>query len=107
MSYHTVLLMGENQEVEGIFSIQTSVGHVVLVAEKTPRFAEFLDLAAQMVEPAGKKVGFVDLQANSFQGAVNQLLQMDPSLSGTALFVDQDDSLFQDILLQLRESFGS
>lgn len=105
MSYHTVLLMNEKLEIEGVFSIQTSVGHVVLVAEKGQRFTEFLDLAAHMVKASGKKVGFVDLKANTFQSAVNNLLKMDPSLSGNAQFVDQYDNLFQDILVQLRESF--
>ena len=95
MSYHTILLMDENLEAQGIFTIRTSAGHVVLVSKKGQNFSEFLDLASQMVRPEGKKVGFVDLETDTFQAAVNKLLQMDPSLSGNAMFVDQDDNLFQ------------
>ena len=107
MSYHVILSLNEKYEPQGVFNIITSLGPVVLLAEKGPRFAEFLDLAAHMMQASGKKVGFVDLLAPTFQAAVNKLLQMDPNLAGNAVFVDQYDNLFEDILGQLRASRGA
>ena len=89
MGYHAILLFNAKSDIQGVFTIRTTEGNVVVLSEMGPRLAEFLDLAAEMAKASGEKVGYTDLKAPTFQGAVQRLLEMDPSMAGEAIFVDQ------------------
>ena len=107
MSYQCPVLLDQDYEIEGCFSVFTNVGNIVVIAEKGPRFAEFLDLAANIVDPSGNHIGFIDLEAATFEAAIKELLKMDSSLAEDAVFINEYDQLFETIIAQMRETHGT
>lgn len=87
----------------GLFSIDTSSGHIVILFTNPGRWDEFADVVGQVLKRHGAKLASVDLDADSFEAAVAQLLKMDPSLRGTAHFLPDSTPVFGEALRLFQE----
>lgn len=95
MEYNIPLLIDQNNEPIGLFSVNTTEGPVVIVFTNTPRLEEFLEATSAVVRLDGKKVGTASFDADSMEEVVAKLLEADPSIKGSK-FVPDGSPIFDD-----------
>jgi hypothetical protein len=108
MAHYVPVIVNEKHEYLGLFSVLTSVGHVLIIAEEPSRLTELLDLAYQgLFDPkeTKRKLGYWELpKVTNFPAAVQLLTELDPSLSQAATFIQDSDPFFARILDELRQN---
>lgn len=101
MSFCVPVLLDGNYEIQGLFSAKTTAGDVVVVTEKGPRFTSFIEAISTALQ-GQQVIGFVELDMPDFASAVAQLLTMDPSLRSSAIFIQDTEPLFDDLIAYFR-----
>lgn len=102
MSYCAPLLLDQNGKILGFFGLHTNQGSIVVIAERGPRFDEFLHLAAELAKADGKKVSVREFKATSLAAVLRTIQSAGVPLREATKYIDDSDPLFEAILTSLR-----
>lgn len=100
MEYGLLLMLDQDYEPAGFFSFQTTVGSIVVVFTDPSRLQAAAWAAADATEGQGTKIGSTNIEADSLEGLLVQLMGMGLN-SSEASFVLDTDELGQELLAQL------
>jgi hypothetical protein len=100
MEYGLLLTLDQEYEPAGFFSFETTVGSIVVAFTDPSRLQAAAWGAAKMTEGQGTKVGSTNIEADSLEDLLAQLMGMGWDGSEASLVLDTDE-LGQQLLAQL------
>jgi hypothetical protein len=102
LRYSVPFTVDENDEFIDWFIVSTNHRELFIVSKRGPRFNEFMNLAAVAVlAQGGNFLASRELEAPSFEAAVQKLVEADPRLSRVTI-IEDTDPLFDHFLTYFR-----
>jgi hypothetical protein len=107
LSYCAPLLFDQNGKTLGFFGLHTDRGSIVVIAESSPRFDEFVHLARELANADGKGLGVMEFNVTSLAAVLSAIQSTGVPLRPNTQYIDDSDPLFDPLLNSLRRLTAS
>jgi hypothetical protein len=98
MRYTVPLIYDEAGEPQGLFSVHTSEGKVVILFSNSARWEAFSNPVARVLAGQGQKLASTVIEAPSLEAAVSKLAELDPNVTNEGMFIPDSTPMFWEIV---------
>jgi hypothetical protein len=98
-----LLLNGEDDERPGLFRLDTSIGHIVVVFRSRQEMDRFARLMAPRMEPLGEVLRWVETPFDRVDDLTASLYEREVARPGEEYFIGSEHELWLDLANQLEQ----
>jgi hypothetical protein len=104
MQYLVPFLIDADRNPVGLFSVNTSSGPLVFIFSNKVSWTRFASVVAPVLAKSEQYIGSTPFQAASIDDVAEQLVQIDPTLDGSATFVPDTAPILDDVVTFFEQS---
>ena len=98
MRYIVPMIADANRNPQGLFSLKTSAGDVVIIFGNKARWDRFADTVSPALRKHHQFLASVTMEEATLEDVADRLVAMDPSLDGMTTFVPDTAPVYDDAL---------